>query len=118
MDSNTSRINIAALLGDDIRSRSCMNAINARIERARQAGARDVTLDFAGVRHISRSFADELCETIDRLHVTTAGMAGEVKNMHDIVADSRKGKRVRPEGDASVQTIKDMESLSRFLATI
>lgn len=121
MNSKATTIAVLSILGDDIRSRSCMDYINERIDSVQRSGETAITLDFTGVRHISRSFTDELCETVDHMigvSIQVMGMEDAVRNMYDIVSESRRNKRVRTETPTDVQTFHDMESLSHFLATI
>lgn len=121
MDSKEHTINIQSLLGSDIRSRSgCATIRKAINDTAMQSVA--VVIDFTGVVHISRSFADELCEILDNTktlnHPSVRGMSDTVSIMYRIVSEGRRCKRIRNEAKGDIETFADMESLSKFLSTV
>ena len=109
-------INIADLIGTDIRSR--INANTVRREISKNRGT-DIVLDLSGVTFISRSFTDELFNIVEYSHGTVelSNMTGTVKVMIDAVAKSRSSKRVRPKVDQDVIVLEDMESLKKYFAT-
>lgn len=108
-----STINLYNIFGSEIRSRS-----NAEILRQSVADLNNATIDLTGIAFISRSFADEICNMIETHHVTLLNCTDIVRNMINIVSESRKHKRVRKSEHAEIKEFTDMKSLSAFLSTI
>lgn len=113
-------IEIAELLGTDIRSRINSNVIRREIGKTQDIL---IDIDMGGVVFISRSFADELLEIAEKTqgkHVSITNSAGEVKSMLEIAARDRKRERVYPDVDKDTEVVrlKDMASLKEFFAAI
>ena len=108
-------IRISELIGTDVRSRS-----NAEIVQSALDGETgDIILDFSNVTFVSRSFADALCNIMDKAsNVSISNTIQIVQSMIDTVKDGRSKKRVRIEDDSKIKEFDTMESLSSFLATI
>lgn len=84
------------------------------------AKATEVTLDFAGVTFMSRSFADELYNIIDRPKEKTfiyQNRNAVVKAMMNAVSEGRSKQRKRGIQPAEIHQFDDIESLSAFLGT-
>lgn len=110
-------LKLVELLSEDIRSRS--NA--EKIKRSLSGFTGDVMLDFSGVKFISRSFADELCTTIENtknIGFIRVNEAPSVKNMMDVVMASRNKQRVRTSEDADILTLSNMDEISALFATM
>lgn len=106
-------IKLAETISTDIRSRK-----NAEILKDIITPEQDITLDFAGVTFISRSFADELCDIIEHSGATfnKCNMCPLVQNMLTAVSNGRNKKReLTPINDDDIYICEDMESLSRIL---
>jgi len=113
-------IKIAELISTDIRSRRNADMIRDEINITQEML---VDLDMSGVVFISRSFADELLEITEKpkgKYVNIINSTGEVKSMLEVVAKSRKRKRIYPNinREMDVVKLKDMSSLKEFFATI
>jgi anti-anti-sigma regulatory factor len=111
-------IKIVELLSTDIRSRNNADYVRKEIEKT---NAQHVILDLSNVSFVSRSFADELLNVIAESHdkeITLAHLSDEVKTMIDLVANGRKQKRVRNQGDNSIIVLKDMNSVHEFFSTL
>lgn len=104
-------IDIAALIGTDIRSRANANIIRAAID-----GLDGAVLDLSGVEFVSRSFADELYNIItDNPTVRTEGAHGIVASMLATVEQGRSKPRHMERDDAEVVDALDMDSLTHLL---
>lgn len=107
-------IKVLELLGSEARSRS--NA--KRIRNVMDINSLNI-LDMEGVRFISRSFCDELCNIMDDFKGSQlCNVSQNVADMFAIVREGRKHERVRRLEDSEIKVFDDLESLSRFLATI
>lgn len=110
-------INIATLLGADLRHRSFFRRDIERILPGMSADS--IALNFEGVRFISRSVADEvynILEDYPRLRVEN--MSGDVDAMYAIVVRGRQTPRVRSTGTIRVIRMKSKVELSAFLGTL
>lgn len=108
-------ISIASLIGNDLRTRSFFRR---DIERLTSPCNHIATLDFNGVRFVSRSVADELCEILQEYpFMKSTGMTGDVKQMYDIVVRGRKSPRVYPEVNVEVVHLKTMKDMEEFFST-
>lgn len=106
---------IASLIGDDLRTRSFFRR---DIERLTTPCNHIATLDFNGVKFISRSVADELCEILNEYpFIKLTGMTGDVKKMYDIVIKSRMSPRVHSEVNVEVVHLKTMKDMEEFFST-
>lgn len=108
------RIKIAKLISSDVRSRTHAEKIVCSIDR----GVSSVTLDFSGVTFMSRSFADELCDIIERMNwisFTETNMSGIVESMFQTVRSGRNRERERVMYNSDIINLKDMKSLAEFL---
>lgn len=111
MEKQKATINIAALIGTDIRSRANANIIRAAID-----GLGGADLDLSGVEFISRSFADELYNiAVDCPGVTVSGARGIVASMLAAVEQGRSKPRRRQQDDAEVVDAHDMDTLAHLL---
>ena len=81
-----------------------------------------VRIDFKDVYFMSRSFADELCNTIEALALDKVRVSMENENDSiDLMMKIVKGNRNKPRNmheDSEVKEFSDMDSLSEFLSTI
>lgn len=108
-------IKIAELLSTDIRSRANANLIRAEIEGV----SGNITLDFANVTFISRSFTDELYNVMSgHGNITLAQMSDIVESMWNAVSKGRNMQRRPLKGHSEIKEFEDMKSLESFLATI
>ena len=108
-------VKIEELIGTDVRSRS-----NAGIIQAALDGETDkVVLDFSMVTFVSRSFADELCNILDKFkNVELENMDHIVQSMIDAVKSGRTKKRIRSEANSEIKVFDNIDSLSSFLSTL
>lgn len=107
-------IKIVDFLGTELRSRSSADRLREMIIKEHYS-----IIDMSGISFISRSFADELCNIMDTYNnVSVSNDIDIVKNMIEIVSQSRKHKRVRVEDNSEIKEFDDIESLSKFLSTI
>jgi len=107
------RIEIAKLISSDVRSRA--NA--EKIVRSIDSGISEIELDFKDVTFMSRSFADELCDIIERMnwiHFTESNMSAFVEAMFNTVSNGRNREREREVYDADIIYLNDMKSLTEF----
>lgn len=106
---------IASLIGDDLRTRSFFRR---DIERLTIPCNHIATLDFNGVKFVSRSVADELCEILNEYPLMDiAGMTGDVKKMYDIVVKGRMSPRVYSDVNVEVVHLKTMKDMEEFFST-
>ena len=88
-------VKIEELIGTDVRSRS--NAVT----------------------FVSRSFADELCNILDKFkNVELENMDHIVQSMIDAVKSGRTKKRIRSEDNSEIKVFDNIDSLSSFLSTL
>lgn len=105
-------IDIAQNIGSDIRTRSFFRR---DIERLLTSYPQTEAIDFSGVRFISRSVADEICNLLeDHSGLHTIGMSGDVDKMFKIVLRGRNAPREYPELNAQVIHLNTMQELSNF----
>ncbi len=105
-------INIIETIGADVRSRSAVDIICKFISSTNTS----VILDFEGVSFISRSFSDELCVLISQFpEIEICNMTTGVKNMFEVVKNSRSKKRIRSYENVVVKNFDNMKELSAYL---
>lgn len=109
------RIYVAAQIGDDLRTRSFFRR---DIEKLIMPFSGEIVLDFSGVRFVSRSVADELCE-IMREHpsMSQEGMSRQVSMMYKIVLRSRNSPRVYSEVNAKVYHLQTLDDMNEFFSS-
>lgn len=78
----------------------------------------EIIIDFNGVKFVSRSFADELCNIADDLgnRISYVNMEKVVEEMITAVANSRKKEKERGLSRPRILQFNDVESLSNFIA--
>lgn len=101
-------------IGDDLRTRSFFRRDVENLIRNHTAS---ITLDFNGVRFISRSVADEICNILERhVQMEVSGMTGNVKTMYDLVVEGRRNPRVYPDVNARVVQLNSMKEVNEFFS--
>lgn len=109
------RIYVAAQIGDDLRTRSFFRR---DVEKLISPITDETVLDFTGVRFVSRSVADELCEIMaEHSSISQEGMGREVKMMYEVVVRSRKSPRVYSKVNAKVYHLRTMEEMQEFFSS-
>ena len=110
---------ISELIRGELRSRTEAKKIYMR---AKDLNSPCVRIDFKDVYFMSRSFADELCNTIEALALDKVRVSMENENDSiDLMMKIVKGYRNKPRNmheDSEVKEFSDMDSLSEFLSTI
>ena len=110
---------ISELIRGEHRSRTEAKKIYIR---AKDLNSPCVRIDFKDVYFMSRSFADELCNTIEALALDKVRVSMENENDSiDLMMKIVKGNRNKPRNmheDSEVKEFSDMDSLSEFLSTI
>lgn len=101
------------LFGAEIRSRS-------NIENIRKDMNKDecYQFDLDGITFVSRSVADELCDMEETLNLDLLNMGEVVKNMHDIVSQSRKSVRTEIKTQPNTYKCVTMEDVSKVFANL
>lgn len=109
---------ISELIRGELRSRT--EAKN--LYKAKDLNSPCVRIDFKDVYFMSRSFADELCNTIEALALDKVRVSMENESDSiDLMMKIVKGNRNKPRNmheDSEVKEFSDMDSLSEFLSTI
>lgn len=107
-------ISLYNLFGTDIRSRMFINIILQAIK-----DDASTTLDFTHIRFISRSFADELYTFMnEHKHIHIMGMNEEVKNMYEIVSNSRLQPRKRPTFATKIIDLTTIQEMRAFMSAL
>lgn len=110
---------ISELIRGELRSRTEAKKIYTKVL---ELNTQRLCIDFANVRFMSRSFADELCNILESLEKT--GIEIQVTNKSDsidLIMKIVKGNRNKPrviKEDSEVKEFSDMDTLSDFLLTI
>ena len=101
------------LFGAEIRSRS-------NIENLRKDMNKDecYQFDMDGITFVSRSVTDELCDMEENMKLDLLNMGEMVKNMHDIVSQSRKTIRVEKTTVSNTYKCFTMDDLTRVFAEL
>lgn len=108
-------ISILSHIGNDIRTRSFFRR---DIELLIQPYNGKITLDFDGVKFISRSVADEICNVLQQYtNIDIIGMAGDVKMMFDVVVKGRNTPRVYSDVNAKIIHLNTMEEMNNFFSS-
>lgn len=110
---------ISELIRGELRSRTEAKKIYVK---ALELNTKSICIDFANVCFMSRSFADELCNTLDALQVKGINVSiinecDSIELMMKIV----KGNRYKPrtiKENSEVKEFSDIDALSDFLLTI
>ena len=103
---------IKDIIGEEARSRK-----TAKLLLERMNGGRDFIFDMNGVKFISRSFADELCNIQEEVgEIMFTNTSDEVSKMLAVVKTGRSQARQRKESDTETCTLTDMDSLYRFFS--
>lgn len=114
------QINISEHLGCELRSRTKAERLRRLIEE-RPSAETVVVLDFMDVAFMSRSFADEvytITSTASDLQFQPVNVAKPISDMMEVVAQSRRSKRVRRVGDSTVRRARTMAELRKILAML
>lgn len=109
----TKKLKIAEIISYDVRSRSRANIIRDELNKTHC----NLILDFTDVIFISRSFTDELYAIKNEytdVDIQMIGMEGVVKEMSDVVRESRSKKRIRKDQNAMIKECKDDKSLTEY----
>lgn len=111
-------IKISELIGAELRSRSEAKKISSFLDFAERG---KIIISFSGVTFISRSFADEFCGIVENAKLSQSieliDKCNNVEITLSIVLKNRKSpKNVTEHSDT--KEFSDMDSLSKFLATI
>lgn len=101
------------LFGAEIRSRS-------NIEKLRKDMREDecYQFDLSGITFVSRSVADELCDMEEKMPLNLSNMGDIVKNIHDVVKNSRKVGRVAKETPSNTLKCNTMEDVVNVFANL
>ena len=103
------KIYIEKELGDRIFTRERIRSLNIPEEE-------NVIIDFSGIQFITRSVADELCNLLaNREQITYTEMTGIVKEMYDIVRNSRIRTRVLSGNKTNIRYCKTMDEVRKAL---
>ncbi len=107
-------IDIAAVIGDDIRTRGRIHELMKYIVPENR-----YTLDFSDVRFISRSFADELVSFIEKspVNIECTNMPTEIGMLLEIVRKNRNTPR-NPEKKVDVLQLTSIKQMSEFFEAI
>ncbi len=109
-------IHISSHLGSDLRTRSFFRR---DMERLLDKEHQNSILDFSGVKFISRSVADEICNlTADYPSLSIFGMYGDVKTMYELVLKGRLQPREYPNLNAKVYHLNTFKEMHDFFEAI
>ena len=115
----TNTIKISELIRGELRSRIEAKKI---YERAKSITDCNISIDFGDVCFMSRSFADELCNVLDKLkedgkNVNIENQCEDIKLILEIVqANRNKPKTINENGE--IKQFSDMDALSNFMSNI
>ncbi len=107
-------IHITEIIGNELLARSRAVILHQMID----GNADKIILDFLGVIFITRSFADELCNTLDDFNgkISCINMAQNVETMMTIVSNGRNNKRKKGEPLMKFHHFNDVKSLSEYIS--
>ncbi|MBR5971129.1 MAG: hypothetical protein IK017_00575 [Paludibacteraceae bacterium] len=107
-------IKIAEIINAEVVTRNTVESIEKRLNHEDE-----YLFDMSGVKHISRSAADEFFNVAHcDYHVVLVNMEPFVKKMMDVVSIGRFKTRDRNEEHDEVIHCPDMESLSKCLLSL
>lgn len=112
-------VSVAALIGKELRSRTEAESI---YDSVKNVASNHILLDFSHISFMSRSFADELCEVVEKLEKEGKQIASvyddeSIEIAVDIVhTNRRKPKQIKT--NATTVELQTMKKLSDFLATV
>jgi anti-anti-sigma regulatory factor len=117
MESNT--LKISGLINNSLRSRIEARKVYAIATDCKE---RSITIDFTNVYFMSRSFADEFCDVLNRLKdnnkiITCINENENISIMMQIVSENR-GKRRDIKIDGIVKEFSNLEELSAFMTSL
>lgn len=106
-------LNIVSFLGSDIRTRSRIFEIVARMNEPAS-----YIFDMAGVEFISRSFADELISLMEQpdKKIRLLNVSGEINDLLRVVESGRKNTHSSTPANMSVKELSDMRDVELFFS--
>lgn len=110
-------IKLKNIFTSDLYTRSRATELRVRV----QDDVNIVILDFDGVKFMSRSFTDEICNIMDDMknkEFIFVNQNKDIKAMTTKVKEGRNRERIRGIDNAKILEFNDMDSLSKYLQTI
>lgn len=113
------KILISKFISKELRSRTEAKKI---LSKVMEQNTTSITFDFSEVVFMSRSFADELCNTFNELEkkkikVQTINKCDIIDLIFNIV-EANRGNRKKVKENSQVKEFSDIDELSSFLSTI
>lgn len=110
-------IKLKNIFTSDLYARSRASELRARV----LDDVNIVILDFDGVKFMSRSFTDEICNIMDDMknkEFIFVNQNKDIMAMTTKVKEGRNRERIRGIDNARILEFNDMDSLSKYLQTI